>query len=46
MLVTMTLSNKLNNVATMVIAGPLAVATAVKLGVSADSLLMGVAVAT
>jgi di/tricarboxylate transporter len=46
MLVTMTLSNMLNNVATMVIAGPLAVAMAVKLGVSADGFLMGAAVAT
>jgi di/tricarboxylate transporter len=46
MVVTMTLSNVLNNVATMVIAGPLAVAIALKLGVSADSFLMGAAVAT
>ncbi|MGE5148375.1 MAG: SLC13 family permease, partial [Candidatus Eiseniibacteriota bacterium] len=46
MVVTMMLSNVLNNVATMVIAGPLAVAIALKLGVSADSFLMGAAVAT
>jgi len=46
MVAAMTLSDVLNNVATMVIVGPLAVATAIGLGVNPDTFLMGVAVAT
>jgi di/tricarboxylate transporter len=46
MVATMLLSGMLNNVATMVIAGPLALAMAEKLGVNPDSFLMGAAVAT
>ena len=43
--VTMTLSDVMNNTATAVIAAPIAVDIAGKLGVSADPFLMGVAVA-
>ncbi len=46
MVVTMTLSDVLNNVATMVIAGPLAITMAGKLGVNPDTFLMGTAMAT
>ncbi|MCW5746403.1 MAG: SLC13 family permease [Alphaproteobacteria bacterium] len=46
MIVIMTLSDVLNNVATMVIAGPLAIAMARKLGVNPDTFLMAAAVAT
>ncbi|WP_119421766.1 SLC13 family permease [Desertibaculum subflavum] len=46
MVVVMTLSDVLNNVATMVIAGPLAVQLAQKLGVNPDTFLMGTAIAT
>ncbi len=46
MVVTMTLSDVLNNVATMVIAGPLAIAMAAKLGVNPDTFLMGTAIST
>lgn len=46
MVATMMLSGVLNNVATMVIAGPLALAMANRLGVNPDSFLMGAAVAT
>jgi len=45
MVVTMTLSDVMNNVATAVIAAPVAVGTAASLGVSPDPFLMGVAVA-
>ena len=45
MVVTMTLSDVLNNTATTVIAAPIAVDIATKLGVSADPFLMAVAVA-
>lgn len=45
MVVTMTLSDVLNNVATMVIAGPLGIAMAQKLGVNPDTFLMGTAIA-
>jgi di/tricarboxylate transporter len=45
MVVTMTLSDVMNNVATAVIAAPIAVEIANRLGVSADPFLMGVAVA-
>ncbi|MDX2221273.1 MAG: SLC13 family permease [Rhodospirillaceae bacterium] len=45
MMVVMTLSDVLNNVATMVIAGPVGVAMARELGVNPDTFLMGVAVA-
>jgi di/tricarboxylate transporter len=45
MIVTMTLSDALNNVATMVIAGPIAIDLAIRLGVNPDTFLMGVAVA-
>jgi di/tricarboxylate transporter len=44
MVVTMTLSDALNNVATMVITGPIAIGLAQKLGVNPDTFLMGVAV--
>jgi di/tricarboxylate transporter len=43
--VTMTLSDVMNNTATAVIAAPIAVEIATRLGVSADPFLMGVAVA-
>ncbi len=43
--VTMTLSDVMNNTATAVIAAPIAVEIAARLGVSADPFLMGVAVA-
>ena len=46
MIMTMTLSDVLNNAATMVIAGPLALAMAHKLGVNPDTFLMGVTVAS
>ncbi|MGE0425122.1 MAG: SLC13 family permease [Reyranellaceae bacterium] len=46
MLVTMTLSDVLNNVATMVIAGPLALDLAARLSVNPDTFLMGAAIAT
>jgi di/tricarboxylate transporter len=42
----MALSNLLNNVATMVMAGPLAIAIAGKLNANPDTFLMGAAVAT
>jgi di/tricarboxylate transporter len=45
MVVTMTLSDFLNNVATALIAGPVAVSVAQSLGVSPDPFLMAVAVA-
>ncbi len=45
MIVTMTLSDILNNTATTVIAAPIAVDVAARLGVSADPFLMAVAVA-
>ncbi|MEL7542775.1 MAG: SLC13 family permease, partial [Pseudomonadota bacterium] len=45
MVVTMTLSDVLNNTATTVIAAPIAVDIATKLGVSADPFLMAVAIA-
>lgn len=44
MFVTMSLSDVLNNVATMVIAGPLALAMAHKLGANPDTFLMGTAI--
>jgi di/tricarboxylate transporter len=44
-IVTMTLSNVMNNTATAVIAAPIAVEIAARLGVSPDPFLMGVAVA-
>ena len=43
---TMTLSDVLNNVATMVIAGPLALDLAARLSVNPDTFLMGAAIAT
>ncbi|MFQ5348966.1 MAG: SLC13 family permease [Thermoanaerobaculia bacterium] len=46
MIVTMTLSDVLNNVATALIAAPIGVDIAVQLGVSPDPFLMGVAVAS
>jgi di/tricarboxylate transporter len=46
MIATMALTNVLNNVATMVIAGPLALAMAHALGVNPDTFLMGATVAT
>ena len=45
MVVTMTLSDVMNNVATAVIAAPVAVDMAERLGVNPDAFLMGVAVA-
>ena len=45
MMVTMTLSDVLNNVATVLIAAPVAVGVAKAMGVNADTMLMGVAVA-
>jgi di/tricarboxylate transporter len=45
MIVTMTLSDVLNNTATTVVAAPIAIDIAAKLGVSADPFLMAVAVA-
>ena len=45
MMVTMTLSDVMNNVATAVIAAPVAVDMAERLGVNPDAFLMGVAVA-
>ena len=45
MIVSMTLSDVLNSVATMVIAGPLAITLALKLGVNPDTFLMGATVA-
>ena len=45
MAITMTLSDAMNNVATAVIAAPIAVSTATGLGVHPDTFLMGVAVA-
>ena len=44
-IVTMTLSDVMNNTATAVIAAPIAIETAARLGVSPDAFLMGVAVA-
>ena len=44
-IVTMTLSDVLNNTATTVIAAPIAIDTANRMGVSADPFLMGVAIA-
>lgn len=46
MFVVMTLADLLNNVATMVVAGPLAISLAERLGANPDTFLMGVAVAT
>ena len=43
--ITMTLSDVMNNTATAVIAAPIAVETAARLGANADAFLMGVAVA-
>jgi di/tricarboxylate transporter len=45
MIVTMTLSDVMNNVATAVIAAPVALEIATRLGVSPDPFLMAVAVA-
>lgn len=45
MVVTMTLSDVLNNVATMVITGPIAISLARQLDVNPDTFLMGVAIA-
>ncbi len=45
MVVTMTLSDMLNNVATVLVAGPVAVQVAKSLSVNPDAMLMGVAVA-
>ena len=45
MVIVMTLSDILNNVATMVIAGPLAIELALRLEVNPDTFLMGAAVA-
>jgi di/tricarboxylate transporter len=45
MVIVMTLSDILNNVATMVIAGPLAIELALRLEVNPDTFLMGTAVA-
>ncbi len=45
MVITMTLSDMLNNVATVLIAAPVAVSVAQALGVNPDTMLMGVAVA-
>ena len=45
MAITMTLSDMLNNVATVLIAAPVAVGVAQALGVNPDTMLMGVAVA-
>jgi di/tricarboxylate transporter len=45
MVVTMTLSDAMNNVATAVIAAPIALGAATTLGVNPDTFLMGVAVA-
>jgi hypothetical protein len=45
MVVTMTLSDILNNAATTIVAAPVAIAMAERLGVSPDPFLMGVAVA-
>ena len=45
MVVTMTLSDMLNNVATVLVAGPVAVRVAQALDVNPDTMLMGVAVA-
>ena len=45
MVITMTLSDMLNNVATVLVAGPVAVQVARALQVNPDSMLMGVAVA-
>ncbi|AMS45015.1 SLC13 family permease [Aminobacter aminovorans] len=45
MVVTMTLSDVLNNVATMVITGPIAIDLAQRLGANPDTFLMGVAIA-
>ena len=44
MVVTMTLSDVLNNVATMIITGPIAIDLAQKLNVNPDTFLMGVAI--
>jgi len=45
MLVTMTLSDMLNNVATVLVAAPVGISLATELGVNPDAFLMGVAVA-
>ncbi|MFZ5779808.1 MAG: SLC13 family permease [Pseudomonadota bacterium] len=45
MVIVMTLSDILNNVATMIIAGPLAIELAARLGVNPDTFLMGAAIA-
>ena len=44
MIVTMTLSDVLNNVATMVITGPIAIDLAQRLDANPDTFLMGVAI--
>lgn len=46
MIITMTLSDVMNNVATAVIAAPIALGIASRLGVNPDAFLMGVAVAS
>lgn len=46
MIVTMTLSDVLNNVATMVITGPIAIDMALRLDVNPDTFLMGTAIAS
>jgi di/tricarboxylate transporter len=46
MIITMTLSDVMNNTATAVIAAPLAIEISSRLGVAADPFLMGVAVAS
>jgi len=45
MVVTLTLSDVLNNVATIIITGPIAIDLAQRLGVNPDTFLMGVAIA-
>jgi len=46
MIVTMTLSDALNNVATIIIMGPVAIDLALRLNVNPDTFLMGAAVAS
>jgi len=46
MMMTMALSDVLNNVATIVIFGPVAIGLAQRLGVNPDTFLMGVTIAT
>jgi di/tricarboxylate transporter len=45
MIITMTMSDVLNSVATMVIAAPLSITIALKLGVNPDTFLMGTTIA-